>query len=105
MKSFAGAALGYFLFYSLAWIYQRLRKVSGLGGGDVKFLAAMGAFVGPQGVIATIFISSIAGSLIGLLWAMLVKKENLMKVSIPYGPFLVLGALCYYLLGDLLSLS
>jgi prepilin signal peptidase PulO-like enzyme (type II secretory pathway) len=62
----------------------------------------LGAFLGPSGVLATIFISSVFGSIIGISWALFQGKKNLMRMSIPYGPFLVVGALYYYLLGDLL---
>ena len=101
-SSFLGAFLGFSMFYGLAWSYQRIRKVSGLGGGDIKFLATIGAFLGPAGVVATIFISSLAGSVVGVGWALLAKKQKLLRVAIPYGPFLVLGALYYYFLGDIL---
>jgi leader peptidase (prepilin peptidase)/N-methyltransferase len=73
-----------------------------LGGGDIKLLAMVGSFIGPAGVFATIFISSIFGSLVGIGWALLSGKKEVMKMAIPFGPFLVFGALYYYLLGDTL---
>lgn len=97
-----GSFLGFFSFYSLAWMYQRFAGRVGLGGGDIKLLAMLGAFLGPSGVFATIFISSILGSLVGLVCAVVTKNKSIMKFSIPFGPFLVVGALYYYLLGDLL---
>jgi len=100
--SFIGALLGFSLFYCLAWGYYRMTGRSGLGGGDIKLLAMLGAFLGPSGVLATIFISSIFGSVVGISWALVQGKKNVMRMSIPYGPFLVVGALYYYLLGDLL---
>ena len=102
LEAFIGAGLGFGLFYALAWAYQRWTGRSGLGGGDIKFLAMVGAFLGPGGVFATIFISSVVGTVIGLGWALLTNKKDMMKLSIPYGPFLVIGALYYYLLGDIL---
>jgi leader peptidase (prepilin peptidase)/N-methyltransferase len=100
--SLVGAFIGVFTFYALAWIYQRLSGRSGLGGGDIKLLAMLGAFVGPQGVFATILISSVFGSLVGIVWGLAQQKKDMMKLSIPYGPFLVFGALYYYFLGDIL---
>jgi leader peptidase (prepilin peptidase)/N-methyltransferase len=97
-----GAAVGFGAFYGLAWIYLRLTGKSGLGGGDIKLLAMIGAFLGLGGVFAAILISSIFGSVVGIGWALISKKEKVMSVAIPYGPFLVVGALYYYLLGDLL---
>jgi leader peptidase (prepilin peptidase)/N-methyltransferase len=83
-------------------IYLRLTKKSGLGGGDIKLLAMIGAFLGIGGVFAAILISSVFGSVVGIGWALISRKEKVMAVAIPYGPFLVVGALYYYLLGDLL---
>jgi leader peptidase (prepilin peptidase)/N-methyltransferase len=104
LSSVIGAAVGFGVFYALAWTYQALAKKSGLGGGDIKLLAMLGAFIGPLGVFTTILISSVVGSLIGLTWAWVSQRRNIMGTSIPYGPFLVIGALYYYLLGDLVWL-
>ncbi len=100
--SIMGAVLGFGVFYLFAWLYERSTGRAGLGGGDVKLLAMLGAFLGPSGVFCSIFISSIFGSLVGIGWALATRKKSVMKVSIPYGPFLVVGGLYYYLLGDLL---
>ncbi len=117
ITAFSGAALGFGVFYAFAWLYERFTGRSGLGGGDIKFLAMLGAFLGPEGVFHTILISSVLGSLIGLGWGAYLKYKGpkgpqepgdgqnvptLMKLSVPYGPFLVLGGLYYYLLGDLI---
>jgi leader peptidase (prepilin peptidase)/N-methyltransferase len=103
--SVAGAALGFGIFYGFAWTYHSLTGRSGLGGGDVKLLAMLGAFLGPMGVFVTILLSSVLGSILGVLWAILAKEKNVMKASIPYGPFLVVGGLYYYLLGNALWLQ
>jgi leader peptidase (prepilin peptidase)/N-methyltransferase len=102
VRSFSGAALGFSLFYGLAWAYQALKGRSGLGGGDIKLLAMLGSFVGPSGVFTTILISSVFGSIVGISWGFFQGKKNLMNLSLPFGPFLVIGALYYYLFGDLL---
>lgn len=104
LQAIEGAAFGFCFFYALAWIYQRFAGRSGLGGGDIKLLAMLGAFLGPSGVFATILISSILGSVIGISWGLIEKKRNpqsLMAFAIPYGPFLILGGLYYYLLSDI----
>jgi leader peptidase (prepilin peptidase)/N-methyltransferase len=97
---FGGAALGFGLFYSLAWLYYKLRGQMGLGGGDIKLLAMLGAYIGPMGVLMTIGISSIFGSIVGLVWAMNTNRKGVMQFAIPYGPFLAVGALFDYFLGD-----
>lgn len=101
-QAMLGAGFGFAIFFSLAWIYQRWFGRMGLGGGDIKLLAMLGSFLGPSGVISVLLISSITGSIVGILWAMIKKEKQIMKTSIPYGPFLVLGALFHYLLGELL---
>ena len=94
-----GAAVGFGVFYAFAWTYFQATGRSGLGGGDIKLLAMLGAFLGPLGVFQTILISSVFGSVVGIGWALATRKRNLMTVAIPYGPFLVVGALYYDLLG------
>lgn len=102
IESFTGAVIGFTFFYSLAWIYYKWKKKSGLGGGDIKLLAMIGAFLGPQGVFATVFISSMFGSIVGISWALATHRKNVMKMAIPFGPFLVVGALCFYFLSEIL---
>jgi leader peptidase (prepilin peptidase)/N-methyltransferase len=105
IPSFMGAAVGFGLFYSLAWIYYRLTGRSGLGGGDIKLLAMLGAYLGVGGVFTTILVSSVFGSLVGISWALLQRGksgQSVMTVSIPYGPFLVVGGLYHYFLSDLI---
>lgn len=108
LSSLSGAALGFGVFFLLAWVYEKLSGRAGLGGGDVKLLAMLGAFLGPGGVWMTILLSSVLGSVIGISWAWFEKKsadpQDFMKVAIPYGPFLVIGGLYYYFLGDYYSL-
>jgi leader peptidase (prepilin peptidase)/N-methyltransferase len=61
-----------------------------MGGGDVKLLAMIGAFLGWKAVILTILLSSLIGSVMGVI-IMIVKGKDL-KYAIPFGPFLSLGA-------------
>lgn len=70
--------------------YQWLFKREGMGGGDVKLLAMIGAFLGWKAVILTILLSSLIGSMIGII-IMLIKGKDF-KYAIPFGPFLALGA-------------
>jgi leader peptidase (prepilin peptidase)/N-methyltransferase len=98
VNSVIGAVVGFSFFYGLAWLYATLRKIDGLGGGDIKLLAMLGAFIGPLGVFYTVFISSVLGSVVGILVS---KKGDLMQTAIPFGPFLIVGALVYYLIWDI----
>lgn len=81
----------------VAWTYQRITGKAGMGGGDVKLLAMMGAFIGWKGVLFTLFFSSLTGSIIGLA-IMRIQKGD-MKLAIPYGPFLASGGAFYTIYG------
>jgi leader peptidase (prepilin peptidase) / N-methyltransferase len=94
----AGAALGWFLLFFVAWAYRVYAKRDGLGGGDVKYLAMIGAFLGPQGVLVTLVLASFAGSILGVLLILVKGKRT--TAAIPFGPFLTLGALVSFFLGD-----
>ncbi len=99
MQALMGAAIGFGIFFFFAWLYERMTQRIGLGGGDVKLLAMIGAFVGIEGVFTTILISSVVGSVVGLVYGYLQSQKQLLRTSVPYGPFLVLGALYAYLFG------
>jgi leader peptidase (prepilin peptidase)/N-methyltransferase len=79
-------------------LYYWLRKGEGMGGGDVKLLAMVGAFLGWKAVIVTIIFSSLIGSIVGV--ALMVWKGKDLKYAIPYGPFLSLGAMMALFYGE-----
>lgn len=84
--SLGGATLGFGLFYAVAILSR-----GGMGGGDIKFMAMVGAVTGWKGVLLTTFLGSLAGSVLGLF--LMVAKGRGRKTKIPFGPFLALGAL------------
>lgn len=90
-----GAGIGFGAFFGFALLYERLTGREGLGGGDIKYMGTIGAFLGLGGVWSSILISSIVGSVVGLSLGALQKRrgESVLKMTIPYGPFLVLGSL------------
>ncbi len=92
-----GLVLGSGLLIAVIYGYYFLTKKQGMGGGDVKLLGMIGVFTGWQGVLFTIFMGSLIGTLFGLPWALMQKKT--MKAAIPFGPFLALGALIFVLWG------
>jgi len=89
-NSLVGALLGGGSLFIVATVYQWLFKREGMGGGDVKLLAMIGAFLGWKAVILTILLSSFIGSLVGIL--MILVKGKDFKYAIPFGPFLAAGA-------------
>lgn len=78
--------------------YEWIKKREGLGGGDIKLAAMLGAFFGWKGIIFILFLSSILGSIVGITLIVGLKKG--MKYPIPYGPFLATGAVVYLFWGD-----
>ncbi len=81
----------------VAWTYSAIAKKEGMGGGDIKLLAMIGAIVGWKGVLFTIFVASLVGTLAGLL-AMLRLRQG-MKLAVPFGPFLSIGCITYIFFG------
>jgi len=86
-----GAALGAGILWAVSELYFRLRKVEGMGQGDVKMMGMVGAFLGWQGVLLTLFIGSLLGSVVGL--AVVSTSGADMKTKLPFGTFLGIGAI------------
>ncbi|MBW1861061.1 MAG: prepilin peptidase [Deltaproteobacteria bacterium] len=80
-------------FYLVGIIFEWLRGKEGMGGGDVKLLAMIGAWMGWKSLPYIILISSFTGALIGGVSLLLAGRK--FSEKIPYGPFLVLGTLAY----------
>jgi leader peptidase (prepilin peptidase)/N-methyltransferase len=89
------AGAGGLLLVALA--YRQLRGVSGMGGGDIKLAAAIGAFVGWQGLLLTLVIGSFVGSAVGI--ALLLRGRATGKSALPFGCFLAPAAAVALLLG------
>jgi leader peptidase (prepilin peptidase) / N-methyltransferase len=98
--SLLGILLGGGSLFLVASGYELLTKKEGMGGGDIKLLAMIGAFLGWRSVLPIIFFSSVLGTLVGVS-AMLIKKAD-GKLAIPFGPFLSTGAIIYLLWGPLI---
>jgi len=92
-SSLTGLLLGGGVLYTIAFIYSLLRKQDGMGGGDIKLLAMIGAWLGWQSLPFVILISSVTGSITGLIAMKWQKKGG--NTRIPFGPFLSGGALLY----------
>jgi leader peptidase (prepilin peptidase) / N-methyltransferase len=92
-----GAALGFGLLFLVAEVYFRLRKEEGMGFGDVKMMAMVGAFVGWKGVLLTLFLGSLSGTLVGLL--VLALQGGNLKSKLPFGTFIGLGAIATVYVG------
>jgi leader peptidase (prepilin peptidase)/N-methyltransferase len=103
LSSLIGILAGGGFLLALAWAYQAFTGVEGMGGGDIKLLAMIGAFLGWPAIPLTLFFSSLAGSVVGLT-AMLIKGVG-RRYALPFAPFLCLGAILYLFFGgDLIRL-
>jgi len=96
--SLKGLLLGGGSLFVVATLYQWLFKREGMGGGDVKLLAMIGAFLGWKAVILTILSGSLIGSIIGV--GIMILKRKDFKYAIPFGPFLSLGAVISLFYGE-----
>ncbi len=101
LDSLLGILLGGGFLWALAFFYALIRKEEGMGGGDIKLLAWMGAVLGWKAIPFVIVASSILGSVGGLVAAL--KSKNGMKAVIPFGPYLALGAVIYLFGGQELA--
>jgi leader peptidase (prepilin peptidase) / N-methyltransferase len=91
--SLIGLFIGGGVLYAIALLYYLWKKQEGMGGGDIKLLAMIGAFLGWQALPFVIFASSLTGATIGII--AMIKQGKGGKTRIPFGPFLSLAALAY----------
>lgn len=96
-SSLVGIVAGGGVLWLIIELYYRLRKEEGMGGGDVKLLAMIGAFLGWRAVLFTLFAASLVGSVVGVSLMYLQKKDG--KLAIPFGPYLAFGAVLYIFYG------
>lgn len=97
LDSLIGLLVGGGVLLAIAMIYHLLTHREGMGGGDIKLLALIGTLTGLKGVLFTVFVSSAVGTVAGLL-SMLYTRQG-MKLAIPFGPFLSIGAMAYLFFG------
>ena len=93
-----GAIIGYLSLWSVCWVFKQLTGKQGMGHGDFKLLAAMGAWFGLNGILPTILLSSLVGAIIGSIW--LYAKGRDRATPIPFGPYLAIAGWITFLWGD-----
>ena len=93
-----GAVAGGGLLWAIAEAWQRLRHMDAMGGGDLKMLAMVGAFLGWKLVIVTFVLSSIIGGLFAAV--LLALRKTTLTTAVPYGTFLAIAAFIAGLRGD-----
>jgi len=97
LNSLFGVILGAGILLVIAYSYEIIKKRQGMGMGDVKLLAMIGAFFGWEGVLFVIFLGSILGSVIGI--SIIIAKRGDLKYALPFGPFLSIAAVIYIFTG------
>src|SRR5688572_23562085 len=98
LSSLIGLVLGGGSLWLIGELYFRVRHEEGMGFGDVKMLAMIGAFVGWKLMLLTLVLSSFLGSIVGV--AMIAFNRGDMKYALPFGTFLALGAVVAATVGD-----
>lgn len=98
LDSLIGAIVGGGLLYLAALFSVYVYKKEGMGGGDIKLLAMVGAFLGWRLALLTIMIGSVVGSIVGI--SLILLRRKLRTDYIPFGPYLALGAMLSLLYGE-----
>ena len=96
-----GAMAGYLILWSIYWLFKLVTGKEGMGYGDFKLLAAIGAWFGWQLLPAVILLSSVIGAVVGI--GMILFKNKDRQTAIPFGPFLALGGLAALFYGQQLA--
>ncbi len=94
----AGAVLGYLSLWVVYWVYKQLTGKVGMGHGDFKLLAALGAWAGYKALLPIVMLSSIVGAVVGSIWLMTKGRDQ--GTPIPFGPYLAIAGWIVFLWGD-----
>jgi len=98
LAALLGGLGGALFFAGLYYFYLKVRKIEGLGFGDIKMALFMGLFLGPRRLAVAIFLASLSGLLVGVF--MIVFKNKNLRLALPFGPFLSLGSFVSLFWGD-----
>ncbi len=97
VDSFTGIVAGGGVLIGIALSYHYITGKEGMGGGDIKFLAMIGAFIGWKGVLFTLFTASVIGAVTGIIVMVLFSRSS--RYALPFGPFLAAGSALYLFYG------
>lgn len=92
-----GAAAGYLVLWSVYWLFKLLTGKEGMGYGDFKLLAALGAFVGYQGIVPILLLASVVGAIVGSILLAVQGKDR--ATPIPFGPYLAIAGWLQFMVG------
>ena len=94
----AGAMVGYGSLWLVWWLFKQLTGKEGMGHGDFKLLAAIGAWCGLKGILPTILLSSLVGAIIGTVWLAMKGRDK--ATPLPFGPYLAIAGWVVFMWGD-----
>lgn len=97
LEALLGILIGGGCLFAIAFFYELITKREGMGGGDIKLLAMLGAFLGWKSLFFILFVSSLLGAFVGI--SMMIAKGKDMKYAVPFGPFLSIAAVAYLFVG------
>jgi leader peptidase (prepilin peptidase)/N-methyltransferase len=92
-----GAAIGYLSLWSVYWAFKLLTSKEGMGHGDFKLLAALGAWMGPVALLPVILLSSLIGALVG--GSLIALRRHGREIPMPFGPFLAAAGWVWFMAG------
>jgi leader peptidase (prepilin peptidase)/N-methyltransferase len=97
-QSIIGGIVGYLSIWIIIFLYKTIKKIDGMGLGDAKLIAGIGLLFGWQSIPFVLFVASI----LGLIFVVpsLIKKQKNMRTEIPFGPFIILACLIYFVYGS-----
>ncbi|HMB56348.1 MAG TPA: A24 family peptidase [Arenimonas sp.] len=102
VSAILGAAVGYLSLWSVYWLFKLVTGKEGMGYGDFKLMAALGAWCGIKAILPILLIASLVGAVIGSLW--LLAKGRDRGTQIPFGPYLAIAGWIHFILAtDLLG--
>ncbi len=96
-----GASIGYLSLWSIYWVFKLLTGREGMGYGDFKLLAAIGAWLGWQQLLTVIILSSLTGAVIGITLAVIAGRDK--NIPMSFGPYLAVAGFIALIWGDAIS--
>jgi len=93
-----GAIAGYLALWVVWWVFKQVTGKEGMGHGDFKLLAAIGAWTGLNGILPTVLLSSLVGAVIGSIWLAMKGRDR--ATPIPFGPYLAVAGWIAFFWGD-----
>ncbi|HYM48080.1 MAG TPA: A24 family peptidase [Burkholderiaceae bacterium] len=96
-----GAAAGYLVLWSIYWLFKLTTGKEGMGYGDFKLLAALGAWMGWKALLPVVLLSSLVGAVVGIALIVLARRGR--EIPIPFGPYLAAAGMIVMLAGDRLT--